>query len=138
MANSITAPIAASNVMMRLGDYKFTLPLAVYQTLERSTEWKWPSQTRFLQGPSSQFVGNGEDRITLNGVIFPERLGGSKQIDRIREMGDMGQTYLLIGGTGKIFGFWIIEGVDEKQSLFAAFGTPRKQEFIIKLRKQYP
>jgi len=137
MANSITT-LNANNVMMKLGDYKFMIPLAVYQTLERTTEWKWPSQSRFLLGPSSQFVGNGEDRITLTGVIFPEWRGGTGQIDRFREMGGMGQTYLLVSGIGKIFGMWIIESVNEKQSLFAAFGTPRKQEFTLTLRKQYP
>lgn len=138
MANSFTSLAAQGNVMMRLGDYKFMLPLAVYQTLERTTEWKWPSQHRFLLGPSSQFVGNGEDRITLNGVIFPEYRGGSKQVDRFREMGGMGQAYLLISGTGSIMGNWFIESVNEKQSTFAAFGTPRKQEFSLTLRRQYP
>lgn len=124
--------------MMKLGDYKFMIPEAVYQTLERSTEWKWPSQHRFLLGPSSQFVGNGEDRITLSGVIFPEWLGGAKQVNRFREMGGTGESYLLISGTGSIMGNWFIEGVNEKQSLFAAFGTPRKQEFTLTLRRQYP
>lgn len=124
--------------MMKLGDFKFMIPLAVYQTLERSTEWKWPSQHRFLLGPSSQFVGNGEDRITLTGVIFTEWRSGTKQVDRIREMGGMGQTFLLVSGLGRIFGQWIIERVEEKQSLFGAFGTPRKQDFTIILRKQYP
>ena len=79
---------------------EFTL---VHQTLERTTEWKWPSQSRFLLGPSSQFVGNGEDRITLTGVILPEWRGGTGQIDRFREMGGMGQSYLLVGGLGRIF-----------------------------------
>ena len=137
MVNSVTT-LNANNVMMKLGDYKFMIPLAVYQTLERTTEWKWPSQSRFLLGPSSQFVGNGEDRITLTGVILPEWRGGTGQIDRFREMGGMGQSYLLVGGLGRIFGQWFIESVNEKQSLFAAFGTPRKQEFTLTLRKQYP
>lgn len=137
MVNSFTT-LNANNVMMKLGDYKFMIPFSVYQTLDRSTEWKWPSQTRFLLGPSSQFVGNGEDRITLTGVIFPEWRGGSKQVDRFREMGGTGETFLLISGLGKIYGMWFIESVTEKQSLFAAFGTPRKQEFTITLRKQYP
>lgn len=137
MANSITT-LNANNVMMKLGDYKFMIALSVYQQLERMTEWKWPSQHRFLQGPSSQFVGNGEDRITLNGVIFPEFRGGTGQIDRFREMGGMGQAYPLVSGLGRIMGNWLIESVNEKQTLHAAFGAPRKQEFTLVLRKQYP
>lgn len=136
MVNSVTT-LNANNVMMKFGDYKFMLPLSVYQSLERTTEWKWPSQHRFLRGPSSQFVGDGEDKITLTGVIFPEWRGGSKQIDRFRELGATGQAYLLISGLGKIYGMWFLESVNEKQSLFAAFGTPRKQEFTLNLRKQY-
>jgi len=138
MQRSVTALAAQGNVMMMLGQFKFMIPLAVYQTLERTTEYKWPSQMRFLQGPSSQFVGNGEDRITLNGVIFPEWLSGLHQVNKFREMGAMGIAYLLISGTGEIYGKWFIENVNEKQSQFAAFGSPRKQEFSVVLRRQYP
>ena len=138
MINSVTLPTAMSDVMMRLGDFKFMILTASYQELQRRTEWSWPSQQRFGLGPSSQFVGNGEDVITLMGTVFPEWRGGSMQVQRLRDMGNMGEAYLLIGGLGQIFGTWLIEKVEEKQSLFAAFGTPRKQEFVLTLRYQYP
>lgn len=134
---SVTAPIALGNVMMRLGTFKFWIATATYQTLDRSTSWKWPSQSRFLLGPSSQFVGNGEDTIALAGVVYTE-LYGAGSMDTLREMAGVGITYRLISGTGTIMGNWIIESVQEKQSLFAAFGSARKQEFTINLRRQYP
>lgn len=134
---SLTTLGAPGNVMMMLDRFKFWIPTATYQTLERTTEWKWPSQHRFLLGPSSQFVGNGEDRITLNGVVYTELYGGNA-VDELRSMGGVGKTYRMISGTGAIMGNWIIESVQEKNSLFAAFGTARKQEFSLNLRRQYP
>jgi len=38
----------------------------------------------------------------------------------------------MIDGRGNILGRWVIERVDEKQSVFADAGVPRKQEFINK------
>lgn len=138
MNSSITVLTAQSNVMMRLGDFKFMILTAAYQELRRTTDYKWPSQLRMGLGPSSQFVGNGEDVINLQGVIYTEFRGGNGQIDRLREMAAMGEPYLMISGLGGVMGRWIIERVEETQTLFAAFGTPRKQEFNLTLRAQYP
>lgn len=138
MNYSTTILTAQSNVLMRLGDYKFMIMTAAYQELRRRTEFKWPSQLRMGLGPSSQFVGNGEDTITLQGTIFTEWRGGNGQVQTLREMGAMGEPYLMLSGLGEVMGRWIIESVEETQTLFAAFGTPRKQEFTLNLRAQYP
>lgn len=132
---SVQVPVGQYNIMMALGVFQFSIQTAVYQELNRHTEYKWPSQHRFGKRPSSQFVGKGEDTITLPGVIYPEYRGGFQQIERMRSIAGRGQPLMLVDGLGKIMGRWVIESIYEKQSLFAAFGAPRKMEFTVALRK---
>ena len=132
---SFAVPVGQMNVMMMLGGFQFCILTAAYQELNRQSEYKWPSQHRFGQRPSSQFVGIGEETITLAGIIYPEYRGGFHQVDNMRAMAGRGQPMLLVDGLGKLWGRWMIESIGEKQTLFAAFGAPRKQEFTLQLRK---
>lgn len=132
---SFTILTGQTNIMMMLGSFQFCILTAAYQELNRHSEYKWPSQHRFGQRPSSQFVGIGEETITLAGIIYPEYRGGFQQVEQMRSMAGRGQPLLLVDGLGKLWGRWVIESIDEKQSLFAAFGAPRKQEFNLQLRR---
>lgn len=80
-------------------------------------------------------MGIGEETITLAGIIYPEYRGGFQQVEQMRSMAGRGHPLLLVDGLGKLWGKWVIEAIDEKQSLFAAFGAPRKQEFNLQLRR---
>jgi hypothetical protein len=123
------------NVMMTLGGFQFGISTAAYQELSRVTEYRWPSQERFLQDPALQFVGPGADTITLQGVIYPEWNGGTGQLDGMRDLAAGGQPLTLIGGTGTVMGEWVVERVEEKGTVFAIQGVARKQEFNLSLRK---
>lgn len=123
------------NVMMTLGGFQFGISTAAYQELTRTTEYRWPSQDRFLQDPALQFVGPGADTITLQGVVFPEWNGGTGQLDALRALAAGGTPLTLIGGTGTVMGDWVVERVEEKGTVFAAQGVARKQEFTLGLRK---
>lgn len=121
-------------IMMQLGSFQFGISTAAYQELTRSTEYRWAKQDRFGQNPALQFTGPGDDTITLPGVIYPEWRGGGGQLEAMRKLAAEGLPMLLVNGRGTMLGRWCIERVEEKQSVFAAAGAPRKQEFTISLR----
>lgn len=60
-----------SGTMMMLGQYRFSIDSAAYQTFTRSTEYRWEEQKRLGKDPAMQFVGPGTDTITLEGTIYP-------------------------------------------------------------------
>lgn len=124
-----------NNVMMTLGDFQFGIATAAYQELTRTTEWRWPSQERFQQLPALQYVGPGGDTITLPGVIYPEYRGGLGQLAAMRALANKGEPMTLVSGTGSVMGRWVIERLEEKQTMFAEQGVGRKQEFTLSLRK---
>jgi phage protein U len=122
-------------VMMTLGVFQFGISTAAYQEISRATDYRWPGQDRHLQDQALQFVGQGGDTMTLPGVIYPQWRGGFTQIETLRGIAGTGKPQLLIDGTGKVLGRWVVERIEEKSSNFAAAGQPLKIEFIVDLRK---
>jgi phage protein U len=49
------------NMMMLLGAYRFCIGNAAYQSLARSSEYKWEEQKRLLGEPAMQFMGAGAE-----------------------------------------------------------------------------
>jgi phage protein U len=121
--------------MMTLGDFQFGIATAAYQELARVTEWRWPAQERFMQGQALQYVGPGGDTIALPGVIYPEYRGGLGQLDAIRALANQGQAMTMVSGTGTVMGRWVVERLEDKGTIFSLDGLPRKQEFVLGLRK---
>lgn len=127
--------VLGPTVMMTLGVFQFSIATAAYKELTRSTAYRWPSQERFGKRPSMQFTGPGEDSITLPGVIYPEYRGGFGQLDAMRGLAGRGMPLTMIDGSGSVLGEWVIERVEDKQTVFAAAGLPRKQEFSLSLKR---
>lgn len=122
-------------MMMALGLYVFSLSTTAYQQLQRQTAWRHPSTSRVGALPARQFVGKGDDTITLSGLILPEISGQRVSLDALRLMADSGKAWPLVEGTGRIYGLWIIENLQETNTLFFTDGAPRRIEFSITLQR---
>lgn len=120
--------------MMIFGDFVFSLNTAAFQELNRDAKFRWASQERFGTHEALQYLGAGEETITLPGSIIPAFKGGTGQIAKMREVARQGKPQTLVDGKGNVFGRWVVESVEEKSSVFMRDGTPRKQDFTLKLR----
>ncbi len=120
--------------MMALGPFRFGIATAAYQSLDRSTEYRWESQERIMRHPAMQFVGAGHTTITLDGVILPMFRGGLSQVDRMRDIAASGSPQILVSGRGRVFGPFVIMKVAEKQTVFLPDGTARKLEFSVEVK----
>ncbi len=120
-------------MMMTLGMFVFEVKSLPYQQLQRSTQWRHSSQNRVGQRPAYQYVGPGEDTISLSGTLLPELTGGRMTLDDVRIMADEGKAWPLIEGSGRVYGFWSVRAVSETSSAFFQDGVPRKIDFTIDL-----
>lgn len=127
--------ILGVNMMMILGTYRFCISNAAYQSLARTTEYKWEELRRLGSEPALQFTGTGTETITLEGVIYPQFKGGLRQIALMRAQAGLGIPLMLISGNGSAFGRWCITAVAETQTYFLPDGTPRKIAFSLSLKK---
>lgn len=126
--------VGDSFMMMALGEYRFGLPTAAYQDLSRTNSWRWPTVDRIGARPASQFVGPGEESISMSGLIYPHFRGGLGQLDAMRAEADKGEPLILVDGSGKNWGKFVITDIREGQSIFWSNGAPRRQEFDITLQ----
>ena len=125
----------SNSSMMALGQFIFGLDSLAYQQLQRQQEWRHPSNSRVGARPARQFVGPGEDSITLTGIHAPEFRGPRRVLDDLRAMADAGKAYALVSGTGDVLGAWVIDGVQESASYFTAQGVARRVEFTLTLKR---
>jgi len=122
-------------MMLALGMFVFSLSTAAYQELQRQTEWRHASNSRVGAVPARQFVGGGDDTITLPGIILPELAGSALSLDALRLMANTGKAWPMVEGSGRIYGLWIIERLSETKTLFFRDGTPRRIEFTLSLKR---
>lgn len=122
-------------MMLALGMFVFMRQTLPHQTLQRDAEYRWPSNSRVGKRDSFQFLGPGEEKITLAGTLYPELTGGKLTMTAIRLMADQGRAWPLLEGTGTIYGMYVINNISETGSLFFADGTPRKIDFTLTLTR---
>lgn len=142
-------------IMMKLGSYRFSIATAAYQQLQRSTAYRWRGQDRLQRLPAQQYVGPGTETLSLSGLIYPEyqvsrqlaagsgnNRGGSgnsqhplKQLDAMRDEANLGQALMLVDGTGRPWGRWVINQIEETRTVFFEDGTPRHIEFRMQLTR---
>lgn len=123
-------------ILAGLGSFRFSIDTAAYDKFNRSTKYRWAGQNRIGASVAKQFVGAGDDTITLSGVIYPEHKGGLKQIEKIRQMAKKGKAldlFFSFDGLATVRGGWCIESISEGQQYFHRNGQPRKQEFTIEM-----
>lgn len=125
-------------MMMALGTFRFAFNTAAYQSLERTDNYPWVEQGRLGRKPAMQLPSDGASEITLNGIIFPDWRGGQGQIEAMRNAASRRQPLMLVSGSGRVFGLYVILSIKETQSYFKQHGAPRKQEFSISLKEYGP
>ena len=122
-------------MLMSLGMFVFSLPTLAYQELQRQTTWRHPSNSRVGGRPARQYVGPGDDTITLSGVLVPELMGRASSMDELRAMADTGAAWALASGAGEIMGAFVIENINTTGTVMMDDGRPRRIEFQLQLAR---
>ena len=121
--------------MMTLGLFVFDLPSLTYQQLQRRTTWRHAFSDRVGARPLGQFVGEGDDGITLTGMLAPVAFGDVGSLDDLRAMGKSGEAWPLVDGAGRVYGAFVILSLDETQRSIMDNGVPRISDFSLALKR---
>lgn len=115
--------------------FYFNLDTAAYNELKRTSAYRWAAQERLSRRPAMQAVGIGEEKMTLNGVIFGAYKGGIKQLDKLRTIGEAMVPLGMTTGYGLALGNWCLMNISEDQSHLLTGGIPRKQVFTLEFSR---
>ncbi len=122
-------------MLAALGMFVFETSTALFDELSRKRQWRHGRSDRFGARAASQYLGPGEDALTLTGRIVPGLAGKYSSIARIAQMADTGDAYPLANGLGDIIGRFTIEGVDEVHKELIDTGQARVVEFTLNLQR---
>lgn len=125
-------------MLMIYGMFVFELRTIPYQKLSETIHYRYPSSNRFGERPATQFVGIGEEKIVLSGVLYPEITGGRVSLELYKRQADLGIAWPLINGSGIFLGFYVNESIQTDKEEFFNDGAARKIEFTFSLKKVDP
>lgn len=122
-------------MMMAYGMFVFALGSAPYQELQRQANWRHEGQGRVGRRPARQFLGPGDDTITLTGTLLPHFTGGQQNLDELRRMADEGAAWPLIEGNGTYYGLYVIDSLNETKSHQMRDGSAQRIAFTLNLQR---
>ena len=121
--------------MMAFGPFAFGLSTAAFDELRRQMQFKHGAAVRIGARDAFQFLGPGDEVVTLSGTVAPEVSGTLASITQLENMGRKGMAYVLVDGAGYIYGVYCIESIETTQRYHFPDGTPRRVDFSLALRR---
>ncbi len=121
--------------LMALGGFIFQLTSAPLDQIQRTHQPRYAENQRVGKRPAYQFLGLGEEPMTLSGRLRPEITGGPSYLQVLKDMATSGNAWVLLSGTGADLGLWIITSVKETLSVFHTNGQARSIDFEITLKR---
>lgn len=122
-------------MMMVYGMFVFELKTLPHQQLQQNKTWRHVKNERINRSASWQYIGAGEDQITLSGVLYPEITGGEVSLTVLTTQAYTGRPWPLIDGTGQIYGMYVITGLQTTRSELDRYGKAKKIEFSISFQR---
>lgn len=116
------------------GDYAFEVGGASYEKLTHRFGGRWSKAPVFGRRPPGQYLGPGEEPVTLEGAIYPVDMGRETfdQIIAMQAEAGNGAVDMLFSGGGDAMGLFRLEELEYTSSNFLRDGTPQKVEYRLK------
>lgn len=121
--------------LLAIGMFIFGMPRTAYEQMERRASWRWADSERFGARAAAQFLGPGEETITLNGMLVPEIAGSYSDLTRLKEMAATGEVFPVVLGTGELLGEYRIDSIDDRWSNIVGGGLARTIDFSVDLTR---
>ena len=119
--------------LMAFGPFAFGMQTAAYDELRRQMQFKHGAAVRVGERDNYQYLGAGEEIVTLSGTVAPGVTGTLASITQLENMGLGGQAYVLVDGAGYVYGVYFIQSLETTQRYLFPDGTPRRVDFSLTL-----
>jgi phage protein U len=121
------------SAIMSLGMFVFSIPTLAYDQLQRRSDFRHARNARVGARDAAQYLGPGDETIALSGTVYAELTDGEASLDELRAIATAGEANPLICATGKVYGNFVIVGLDERHRDFFPDGTARGIDFALDL-----
>lgn len=121
-------------MLLSLGQFIFSLSTVAYHDMQRKLDYKHPTSSRVGLRDAAQFAGVGDECISLNALVSHE-FGSYKSLAELEEMAAKGEAYVLVEGTGRVYGQFVITSLTQSKSIFFADGLAKRIDFAMELKR---
>jgi phage protein U len=80
-------------MLAAIGMFVFDTQTLLPDRIGRDRAWRHARDDRFLAPAASQFVGPGDDKVTITGTLVPELAGSASAIETLAEMANEGEAW---------------------------------------------
>lgn len=101
--------------------------------LDRDLDLRWDGIKRLGRRVAQQYLGPGEEKVSLKGVIYPPNYGRFEILEQLRQEALRGRPRSVFTGYGRYQGLWVIKSIKDTQTHYLPGGYPRKIDFTIEL-----
>ncbi|HIC1786297.1 TPA: phage tail protein [Escherichia coli] len=122
-------------MMMIFGMFVFELKTLPHQQIQQDKAWRHVKNERINRSAAWQYIGAGDDQITLSGQLYPEITGGEVSLSLLNTQAYTGCPWPLIDGTGQIYGMYVIDGLKITRSELDRYGKAKKIEFSVSFQR---
>lgn len=122
-------------MLLAIGLFAFSIPTLAHDELQRRASWRHATSQRVGARDATQYVGPGEETISITGTAYAELCDGAASLDQLRTMANSGEAWPLVDGAGRVYGAFVIVSIDEGFKHLLADGTPLKIDFTINLQR---
>lgn len=122
-------------ISMMWGLFPFSVQTMPHEEFEKTTTFKYAENNRIGKSNSLQFMGKGNDEITLKGVLFPMVTGGRNVVDLFKIQSELGIAFPLIESSGRIHGTFVCTSVAETCKYLESNNAPNRIDFTISFKR---
>jgi len=105
------------------------------EDVSRETGFDFAAKDIMDQPRPREPAGEGDEKITFRGKLFPHRLNGLSELEQLHAMRQSGSPQILVRGDGANLGWYLIEKVHEHSTYLNPWGVGRQIEVTIDLVK---
>lgn len=121
-------------MILALGQFVFGTDTLTFNNLQRSRTYALAKNDTAQARPQYQFTGISEETVNIPFMVYEEHgFGKQSAIDELYDMADSGAGFVLVDGTGYIYGVFAVAGIDETKTHLMIDGFAKKVDGTIKL-----
>jgi phage protein U len=124
-----------ARTLLALGPFAFGMDTAAFNELRKQMQFKHGAAVRVGARDAFQNLGPGSELITLSGTVAPEVTGQLASISQLEQMGRDGNAYVLVDGTGYVYGTFYVDSMEETHRDHVEDGRPRRVDFSLTLTR---
>lgn len=122
-------------MLYALGPLVFEVAPVNVHEVDRETEASWVEKPVVGRRPPLEFTGDGPEKFSLRGRMFPRNFGGLEGLAALNAMRSAGVPFPLIRGDGTPLGWFAVTNAKEQNKFLGQDGVGNMIEYEIQLSR---